>query len=367
MKIKSIEAYGYKLSYAHGEYVMSGGRAATHQDSTLVRVLTDTGLEGWGETATLSGTYLPTFHGSTRAALQELAPHLIGQDPTNTTMIGRAMNGVLMGHNNAKSAIDIACWDLFGKSVNLPIAALLGGVQQDTFPLYEAVPLASPEEMARYVTTRGNAGIRRFQLKVGNDPYEDAARCRSVMDSASDDMVVIADSNGGWNLQDAIIAVRLLEGLDLYVEQPCREMADCAIVRTMTPLPLIMDESVVTSADLYRAKYEAKAGSINIKLGRVGGISAAVAMRNQAQDLGMTFCIEDMWGGDVISAAVAHVAASSLPVSLMHASFFNDWTNEHVAGYQPRSEAGLGSAPKGAGLGIEVDKSLLGSPLAVIS
>jgi len=367
MKISAIELYGYKLSYAHGEYVMSGGRAATQQDSTLVRMLTDEGVEGWGETATLAGTYLPTFYGSTRAALQELAPHLIGLDPCNTTRVNRAMHDVLLGQLNAKSAIDIACWDIFGQKVGLPISALIGGVQQEQFPLYEAVPLASPQAMADYVTERGKAGIRRFQLKVGNNPYDDAARTRAVMDAAEDDMFVIADSNGGWNLQAAITAVRLMQDLDVYIEQPCRETADCAIVRSMTALPMVMDESIIHADDLFRAKYEVKAGSINLKIGRVGGITTAVALRNQAQAMGMTFCIEDMWGGDVTSAAVAHMAASSLPESLLHASFFNDWTNEHVAGYQPRSQHGKGAAPVGAGLGITVDKSLLGAPLATFS
>jgi len=367
MKITAIELYGYQLSYAHGEYVMSGGRAATHQDSTLVRILTDQGIEGWGETATLGGTYLPTFVGSTRAALQELAPHLIGLDPRNTTRVNRVMHDVLLGQFNAKSALDIACWDIFGQGVNLPLAALIGGVQQEQFPLYEAVPLASPEQMADYVRTRGKAGIRRFQLKVGNNPYDDAARTRAVMQAAEDDMFVIADANGGWNLQAAITAVRLMQDLDVYVEQPCRETADCAIVRSMTNLPMVMDESIVNADDLYHAKYEVKAGSFNLKIGRVGGITAAVNMRNLAQNIGMTFCIEDMWGGDVISAAVAHMAASSLPENLLHASFFNDWTNEHVAGYQPRSQNGKGSAPAGAGLGITVDKALLGAPLATFS
>jgi len=367
MKIQAIEIYGYQLSYAHGEYVMSGGRAATHQESTLVRIMTDEGIEGWGETATLGGTYLPTFYGSTRAALQALAPALMGLDPCNTTHINRVMHGILLGQLNAKSAIDIACWDIFGQKTGLPIAALIGGVQQAQFPLYEAVPLATPEQMADYVMTRGKAGIRRFQLKVGNDPYDDARRSRAVMEAAEEDMFVIADSNGGWNLQAAIIAVRLMRDLDIYIEQPCRETADCAIVRSMTALPMVMDESIVTADDLYRAKYEVKAGSINLKLGRVGGITAAVAMRNQAQSIGMTFCIEDMWGGDIVSAAVAHVAASALPEHLLHASFFNDWTNEHLAGYQPRSQSGMGSAPTGAGLGIVVERSLVGAPLAAFS
>jgi L-alanine-DL-glutamate epimerase-like enolase superfamily enzyme len=364
MQITAIELYDYDLTYAHGEYVMSKGRAATAQASTLVRILTRDGNEGWGETATLGGTYLPTFSGSTRAALCELAPALIGCDPRQTTAIGLRMNGILMGHANAKSALDIACWDLFGQSVDLPIAALIGGVLNPDFPLYEAVPLAAPDAMAEFVTSRGAAGIRRFQLKVGNDPYEDAARTRAVMAAADPDMVMIADSNGGWNLQAATIAVRLMEGLDLYIEQPCRDMADCAMVRSRTSLPIVMDESVVTMADLFRTKYEVMAGTINLKLGRVGGITAALTIRNAAQDLGMTFCIEDIWGGDVATAAVAHFAASSWPESLMHASFFNDWTNEHVAGYLPRSRNGRGSAPTGPGLGVRPDLGRLGKPFA---
>ena len=364
MKIQKIEMYGYDLTYAHGEYIMSKGRSAKIQASTVVRIITDSGLEGWGETSTLAGNYLPTFTGSTRASIAELSPYLIGEDPLNISRISRVMDEVLLGQANAKSAIDIACWDILGKSTNLPVSVLLGGVLNDDFPLYEAVPLAPPEDMADFVRERGKAGIKRFQLKVGNDPYDDAARTRSVMAAVPQGTLVIADSNGGWNLQAATIAVRLMDNLDIYVEQPCRETADCAIIRTMTSLPMVMDESIVTASDLYRAKYEVKAGSINIKLGRVGGISAAVRMRNQAQDLGMTFCIEDMWGGDLITAAVSHVAASSTPEGLLHASFFNDWTNEHIAGYQPRSVNGRASAPTSPGLGIEIDRSRLGPPIA---
>ena len=78
MKIAAIELYEFDLTYAHGNYVMSKGRSAKRQPSNLVRVLTDAGLEGWGEAATLSGNYLPVFSGSTREALRELAPHLLG-------------------------------------------------------------------------------------------------------------------------------------------------------------------------------------------------------------------------------------------------------------------------------------------------
>jgi len=363
MKITAIDVFGYELTYAHGEYVMSKGRAAQSQASTLVRIRTDAGVEGWGENSALGGTYLPTFAEGTREAIRVLASALIGVDPTNLSKVHQAMDAVLLGQNNAKSAIDIACWDILGKVANLPISTLIGGNAQDDFPLYEAVPLASPEEMAEFVRMRSKVGINRFQVKVGNDPFDDAKRTRRVVEACGDDAVIIADSNGGWNLQAAIIAVRELAGLNIYVEQPCRDTADCAIVQKMSSLPLVMDESVVNSAELYRAKYEAGAGSVNIKLGRVGGITGAVRMRGQAQDLGMTMCIEDVWGGDVTTAAVAHVAASTEPESLLHASFFNDWTKEHVAGYLPRSSDGRGRAPDGPGLGISVDVKPLGPAL----
>ncbi|RKP57723.1 mandelate racemase/muconate lactonizing enzyme family protein [Pararobbsia silviterrae] len=367
MRIESIDVFAYALTYAHGEYVMSNGRAATSQESTLVRIRVSGGITGWGETCTLGGTYLPAFAGGTRAAIQELAPHLIGMDATQIANVQREMDRVLLGQHSAKSAIDIACWDILGKACGQPICTLLGGAQQGSFPLYEAVPLGAPEDMAAFVRQRSMAGIQRFQVKVGNDPYEDAERVRHVAEAAGAGATIVADANGGWNVSAAVIAVRQLAGLDIYVEQPCRDTSDCALVQRSSTLPLSLDESVVNTAELYRAKYEAGAVAINLKLARLGGISGTRRIRDAAQDLGLTMCIEDVWGGDVVSAAVAHVAASTAPGALMHASFFNDWTNEHVAGYAPRSSQGRGTAPTGPGLGITVDEAMLGAPIFSIA
>ena len=90
------------------------------------------------------------------------------------------MDGTLLGHGYAKSAVDIACWDLLGKVAGLPISALLGGVLQEDFPIYEAVPLGSPQSMADFIATRRAAGITRFQLKVGNRPDDDIARTQAA-------------------------------------------------------------------------------------------------------------------------------------------------------------------------------------------
>ena len=118
-------------------------------------------------------------------------------------------------------------------------------------------------------------------------------------------------------------------------------------------------------ADVFRAK-QIGVAAINIKISRVGGLSNAARMRDLMQDLGIAVSIEDTWGGDIITAAVSHIAASTRPESLLMTSFFNDWTDGHVAGHQPRSRSGRGSAPTGPGLGIDVDASMFGEPLVSV-
>lgn len=363
MKISSVDVFAYVVRYAHGEYVMSGGRATPTQDGTLVRLRTDDGLEGWGEVTTLGATYLPAFAGSIRAALAQLAPVLVAEDPTNVARINALMDGALLGHQYAKSAIDIACWDLFGKSVGRPVVDLLGGRLHEDFPLYEAVPLGSPESMADFVTERMAAGITRFQIKVGNDPADDIARARATRAAASDDTMIVADANTGWTLLNARRAIHGLADLDVYVEQPCRTTEDCILAHRGSHLPLILDESMLTARDLHEAKFEAGAVAVNLKISRLGGLTRAARIRDAAQDLNLSVVLEDTWGGDIITAAVSQLAACTRPENLLHASFFNDWTDGHVAGYEPRSVNGRGAAPTAPGLGILVDEKLAGELL----
>jgi cis-L-3-hydroxyproline dehydratase len=340
MKISKIDVFNFDLTYIHGVYTMSGGRDITSLASTLVRVTSDTGLVGWGEVCPLGSTYLPAHAGGARAALELLVPPLIGLDPTNLAAINDTMDRALMGHAYAKSPIDVACWDLTGKAWNASVTDMLGGLRQETFPLYVAVPLGSPEAMTAYVLARRAEGIHRFQLKIGGDPTLDAARAR------------------------AIIAARAMEGLPrFYFEQPCPTMEECIEVRKHTSLPMVYDEIVNDVPTLMRAVREGGAGAFNLKVSKVGGLTKAKLMRDLGQELGLQITIEDTWGGDIVSATSAHLAASTRANALLSVSFMNDWTNEHVAGYQPRSRNGFGQAPRGPGLGIDVDTSVLGRPI----
>jgi cis-L-3-hydroxyproline dehydratase len=368
MQIQRIDVFNFDLTYVHGTYVMSGGRVVESLPSTIVRVTTDDGLTGWGEVCPLGTTYLPAHAAGARAALAVIGPAVLGLDPTNVASVNEAMDLALMGHAYAKSPIDIACWDLLGQACGVSVTTLLGGARQDRFPLYVAVPLGTPEEMRDYVLARRDEGTHRFQLKIGGDPAVDGQRARQVIEATGDDDLVVADANCGWRLNDAIIAARLMEDLPrLYFEQPCPTMEECIEVRKRTTLPMVYDEIVNDVPTLLRAVRDGGAGAFNLKVSKVGGLTKAKLMRDLAQELGIQVTIEDTWGGDIVSATSAHLAASTRSEALLTVSFMNDWCNEHVAGYQPRSAAGYGSAPTGPGLGITVDATTLGSPIATWS
>jgi L-alanine-DL-glutamate epimerase-like enolase superfamily enzyme len=226
------------------------------------------------------------------------------------------------------------------------------------------VPLGRVEEMAAYVEARRAEGIHRFQLKLGADPHEDAARVRAVLEATTDEDVVIADANGGWRLQDAVVAARLLEGLDrVFFEQPCPTLEECLYVRRVTTLPMVLDEVITDAGSFLRAWRECGMEAVNLKVSKVGGLTRARQLRELAETLGVRLTVEDTWGGDLVTAAVSHLAASVRPELLFTVSFMNDWTNEHVAGHEPRSRGGVGAAPTGPGLGVDVDVELLGEPL----
>jgi L-alanine-DL-glutamate epimerase-like enolase superfamily enzyme len=368
-KIERVEVYGYVLTYAHGDYVMSGGRVVNELDSTVVRIVTAGGIDGFGETCPLGSTYLPAHAEGARAALAVLAPALIGEDAANLAAVHERMELALSGSVYAKSAVDVACFDALGKSADVPVSTLLGGQRQDRLPLYVAVPLGPPDEMQAFVARERDGGVHHFQLKIGGRPEDDIERVAAVLESTGPEDALIADANGGWHRQDAIIAARAFESLPsshrLRLEQPCPTLEECLAVRAVTDLPMVLDEVIVDVPTLLRAVDANAMDHINLKVSRVGGLTLARAIRDAAVELGLRLTIEDSWGGDIVTATVSHLAAAVPPDQLFAVSFMNDWTVESVAGGEPRSNGGWGPINAGPGLGISVETDMLGEPLLV--
>ena len=159
-KIEQVLVYQVNLPLHEGSYKWSGGNEVIAFDSTVVRVITDQGVEGFGENTPLGSCYLPAYAEGTRLGIQKIAPSLLGADPTKLSEINGIMDKALKGHPYVKSALDMACWDILGKIANLPVCELLGGRFEDKFPLYRAISQDTPERMAKNVEGYINQGYR---------------------------------------------------------------------------------------------------------------------------------------------------------------------------------------------------------------
>ena len=270
------------------------------------------------------------------------------------------MDRALLGHRYAKSAVDVACWDVLGKACGQPVTTLLGGRRQASFPLYVAVPLGPADAMAAYVAARRAEGIHRFQLKLGADPHEDAARVRGVLAATTGEDIVIADANGGWRMQEAVVAARLLEGLDrVFFEQPCPTLEECLYVRQRTTLPMVLDEASPTCRRSCAPSTPTAMEAINLKISKVGGLTRARQIRELAEYARPPADDRGHLGRRPRDRGGQPSGREHPPEALFTVSFMNDWTNEHVAGYEPRSRAASASAPPAPGLGVEVDPERL--------
>lgn len=367
MKITRIDVFRFEYTTIGGGVTLSGGRTARTLDSTIVKVSTDEGLCGWGEECPFTATYMVAFAEGARAAIREMGPALLGADPRQLELIYARMDGALQGHAYAKSALDMACWDLLGRSVGLPVSELLGGTFQPEFPLYTLVSFGSPDRMREEARGLLAQGYRRAQLKVGGGDWrEDVRRVEACLEVLGDMEIVIADANAYWRQHEAAQVVAALEATSIYVEQPCRTLAACLAVRRRSRRPFILDESLTDLDALLRAREADGMDAAMLKLSRFGGISRLRLARDLCQQWGLAVTIEDAGGGDIVSAAMAHLAASTRPGHLLNGSLINVDVNEHLAD-APRAERGRGRVPTGPGLGIQVDERALGAPLFTIT
>ena len=364
MKIAAIRVYQVDLPLVEGRYSWSEGKYVEVFDSTVVELVTDDGLSGFGEVCPLGPFYLPAFGPGARAGIGELSASLIGQDPTAIGPVNRLMDRALLGHPYVKSAIDMACWDLLGKVCGKPVCDLLGGRFGDSITLYRAISQRPADEMAENVAQYRAEGYTRFQLKVGGDPADDIERIHAVADVLTKGEVLVADANTGWRVDDAVRVTNAVRDRDVYIEQPCRSYEHCLAVRQRTTLPFILDENITDIGALMRGHSDRAMDVINLKISKVGGLTRARQIRDLCVTLNLPMTIEDSWGGDIITAAIAHLAHSTPESLRFSATDFNSYVTVRNATGAPQREAGRMRASEAPGLGIEPDMDVLGEPVA---
>jgi cis-L-3-hydroxyproline dehydratase len=363
MKISRIRAFTVDLPLCEGSYKWSGGKAVTVFDSTVIEVETDEGVIGYGEVCPLGPFYLPAYANGVRAGIAELGPHLLGEDPCQLLKLNRRMDAALKGHPYVKSGIDMACWDILGKVVGQPVCILLGGRYGDDFGLYRAISQESPEAMANRVAGYRAEGYKRFQLKVGGDPAVDIDRIHAVAEKLQAGDRLIADANTGWLMHDAMRVVRAVRDVDVYIEQPCSSYEECLSIRRHTDHPFVLDEVIDGIAVLLRGHADLAMDVVNIKISKFGGLTKAKQARDLCVELGVAMTLEDSWGGDVVTAAIAHLAHSTPPEFLFTATDFNSYVTVSIAEGAPRRVNGRMAAPSAPGLGVTPRMDVLLKPV----
>ena len=366
MKITAINIYQVSLGLNEGSYSWAS-QSYEAFDSTIVEVRTDEGISGVGEICPLGPAYLPAFAEGARAGIQVLAKGLIGQDPCQIGAINVRMDRLLRGHPYIKSALDMACWDIYGKVTDQPVCNLLGGRLQDKVQLFKVVSVAAPEAMAEKLTSYQEQGFSQFQMKVGNDPDVDIQRIRTVAARLNSGNKLAADANCGWRQHDAIRVVSAVSDISLYIEQPCETYDECRVVRDHSAHPMILDECMDSLHAVLRGHRERAMDVINLKISRMGGLTKSRLIRDVCVSLGIVMTIEDTWGCEIADAAIAHLAHSTPGDFHFQSTPFQEYGTRPVAQGGPALRDGYMVASEEPGLGVEPDWELLGTPVATIT
>jgi o-succinylbenzoate synthase len=285
-----------------------------HLDHILIRVRDQDGAEGWGECASPSDPYYcsETTETSWHILRDYVIPGLLGIPWDHPSEAARTWAKV-RGNNFAKAGLEMACWDLWTRVRNLPLAKPLGGTRQE---IYSGVSLGIEptvagllEQVERFL----DQGYRRIKMKIG--PGRDLAYLRAVRQRWPD-VPLMADANSAYSLDDPehVAALKALDELDLMmIEQPLADddIVDHARLQPQLRTPICLDESIHSTADARKALDLGSCRIINIKVSRLGGLDPARQVHDLCLDRGVP-----VWCGGMHEFGIgraANVAICSLP------------------------------------------------------
>ncbi|HZO55910.1 MAG TPA: enolase C-terminal domain-like protein [Bryobacteraceae bacterium] len=366
MKIARIESIPVRVPI-RAEFQIQGS-LGSHIESPFVvlRVHTDEGITGLGEvscTAIWSGedsaTAIHLIH-------RYLEPALVGEDPRDIERLSIKMRRTLAGNPFTKSGIEIALWDILGKSVGLPVYRLLGGAVRERIPIKMSVSGVAPERAAELGRFAVSIGLTALKVKTGIEAEADIARVRAVRAAVGPAFRVGVDANGGWSPRVAIQTIRRLaeECKIFFAEQPVAplDIQWLVDVRRNVPVPVMADESCYTLQDSMALARAGAADILSLYIGKGGGIGPARKMAAVAEAAGLTCTVGSNLELGVASAAMAHVAAAcpGIGAEEFPCDILGPIAYEHDLLAQPFDfRDGSMKAPDGPGLGVALDEKML--------
>lgn len=366
MKIERISVFQINLPLEYPYWLSAGRLKFEALDATIVKVETDNGFVGWGEGTPWGHTYVPAHGPGIRAGIETMAPFVLGLDPRHHLDVERTMDLALPGHLYAKAPIDMACWDIAGKSANLPIADMMGGGSRTPRPIASSVGAKDIEETREVIQRYRDRGYIAHSVKIGGDVERDIARIKDCENIRKSGELMLYDVNRGWSRQQALRVMSACEDLNVMFEQPCETLDDVAALRQKHASPVSVDESLVTLQDATRIARDGLAEIFGIKLNRVGGLTKAARMRDIALSHGIDMFVMATGGTVLADTEALHLAATIPDENCLAVWACQDMlTRDIAAGRGPRNVDGHLHLPEGPGLGVEPVEKELGTPIAI--
>lgn len=334
----------------------------------LVCVTTDDGWEGWGEATVTPRWSGETCRGAKIIIDDVLAPAVVGCDAANIVELDRRMDAVAVGNWFAKSAIEMACWDIQGKVSGKPVYELLGGACRSlTIRSRFSLGAYDPERARRRAAELVAAGFTTIKVKVGVDPPRDVERVRIVRETIGPDIALTIDANGGWDVDTAIACIRDLKDCNVQlVEQPIPpgDYTGLARVRRETGAKILADESCFNVIDAQELIQHQCCDAISIYPGKNGGIRKTRTIAELAAAAGIPCTIGSNLEWDLGTAAMAHLIVSTpnLQIEQIPGDLLGpDYHEVSIAKNPIPINGPFTTLIPGSGLGVDVDRDVIES------
>jgi L-alanine-DL-glutamate epimerase-like enolase superfamily enzyme len=362
LAIKQIEVFPVTLGYKEPFRIAPG--ASTESHNVIVKIVTDYGVVGWGESSPSERVTGETAE-TVIKTLDKIAPKLIGMCPLRIEQDVDVMDSVVEGNPAAKAAIDIALHDILGKTGNKPLFMLMGGYRTEVLTDI-TLSIKSPKEMAEDAVKAVKKGFKALKVKVGVDPTEDVERIKMIRDAVGSDIQIRIDANQGWTPRQALEALNKMKKFNIqFAEQPvpAEDLKGLVEVRKNSPIPIMADESVHSPEDALRLIQAEAVDFINIKLMKSGGILKGRKIAAIAESAGIPCMIGCMGESELGIAAGAHLAAAVK--NIQHADLDSDLLlkDKLVKKGGTKVKDSMRVFSRQYGLGIkELNEQLLGKP-----
>ncbi|MFX1821385.1 enolase C-terminal domain-like protein [Pseudarthrobacter sp. CC4] len=313
MKIAAIEAIPYSIPYRHPLHFASG---SVHEaDHVLVRLRTDDGVVGLADTPPRPYTYGETQKSIAAVVQDVFAPQLIGVDIFDREKIQEILYRTI--HNQtAKGAVDIALWDVIGKTLGQPVTKLLGGYT-DSLRVSHMLGFKPAQELLDLALEfRETYGITTFKLKTGRRPLHlDIEAARALREGLGGDAELYMDANRGWSANEAAEVLRRTADLGLqFLEEPddAREVLGRRRLVANSPIPIAADESAPNLGEAAREILNGGANLLAVKTAR-SGFTEAAKIVGMAEGMGI-----DVYIGNQIDTQVGTVASVVFGAAFAH-------------------------------------------------